>query len=400
MRLTGVIGRFGIGIRLLPAACLVLFALLLLAPGPAGARPDGGAILTPVAMDVLDAPVPVRGADGRKHLAYEVTIANHSALEITIRRVQARADGSPFGKPLTGTDFAEHLRVFGHDGETTIPAGGNAVLFLDLRYAAGVPDPSHLTHLWRMTTSDPQGIEPDRPVNFIGVRTKVSREKPLEIEPPLRGPRWLNANGCCMPIGGHRGGTLAVDGTLHVGERYAIDFVGLNGEGRLFDGPQSELSSYGFFGAPVRSATSGRVVEIRDGEPEQVPGILPTDLKLPQYGGNFVTVRVDSDHFAFYAHLRPGRIPVEVGDRVKPGQKLGQLGNTGNSNAPHLHFQIMDGRSPLQSNGLPFVFDRFAVEGYVPDLAGMPEGDPLTIDEQHIGSKRGRMPIAQQLLGL
>ena len=399
MRLTGLIGRFGTNIRLLPAACALLLALLF-APAPAGARPDGGAILTPIAMEVLDAPVPVRGADGRKHLAYEVAIANHSALDVTIRRVQARAGGLAFGKPLTDTDFAEHLRVFGHDGETTIPAGGNAVLFLDLRYGPGAGDPDRLTHLWRLSTADPEGIEPDKQVNFIGVRTKVSRERPLEITPPLRGPRWLDANGCCMPIGGHRGGTLAVDGTLHVGERYAIDFVGLDAEHRLFEGPQGELSSYGFYGAPVRSATSGRVVEILDGEPEQVPGILPTDLKLPQYGGNFVTVRIDPEHFAFYAHLRPGRIPVEVGDRVKPGQKLGELGNTGNSNAPHLHFQIMDGRSPLQSNGLPFVFDQLAVEGYVPDLSGMPEGDPMTVDERYAGRKDGRMPIAQQLLGL
>ena len=164
MRLTGLIGRFGTNVRLLPAACLLLLALLLVAPGPAAARPDDGAILTPLAMEVLDAPVPVRGADGRKHLAYEIAIANHSALEVTIRRVQARADGSPFAKPLTGTDFAEHLRVFGHDGDTTIPAGGNAVLFLDLRYGAGAGDPDRLTHLWRLSTADPEGIEPDKRV--------------------------------------------------------------------------------------------------------------------------------------------------------------------------------------------------------------------------------------------
>jgi hypothetical protein len=385
-------------VRLLPVWALL--AVMLSAPGQAAARPDGGAILTPVAMEVLDAPIPVRGADDRKHLAYEVTIANHSALDITIDRVQARANGEPFGEPLAGADFAEHLRVFGHDGETTIPAGGNAVLFFDLRYGIGAPDPERLTHLWRLTTADPAAMSPDEKISFIGVRTKVSRERPLIIESPLGGRRWLNANGCCMPIGGHRGGTLAVDGTLRVGERYAIDFVGLDAEHRLFDGPLGDLSSYGFFGVPVRSATAGRVVEVLDGETEQVPGILPTDLTLPQYGGNFVTVRVDRHHFAFYAHLRPGRIAVEVGDRVRPGQKLGQLGNTGNSNAPHLHFQMMDGRSPLQSNGLPFVFSRFTGEGYVPDLAGMPEGEPLAVDGRLAGPMRRRMPIAQQLLGL
>jgi murein DD-endopeptidase MepM/ murein hydrolase activator NlpD len=47
---------------------------------------------------------------------------------------------------------------------------------------------------------------------------------------------------------------------------------------------------------------------------------------------------------------------VGKGDRVRKRQLLGLLGNTGNSDGPHLHFHIMDGPSPLQPNGLPFVY--------------------------------------------
>ena len=380
---------------------LALLALLLLAlfvPAQATARPDGEAVLTPLAMRVLDPPVPVAGADGRRHLAYEVAIANQSGFDVTIERVQPRAAGQPFSTALEGGAFAEQLRVFGHDGETTIPAGGNAMLFMYVRFPLGEESPGRLKHGWRLTATDPSGQRPDQHFGFTGVGTEVSGERPLRIEAPLRGQGWLNANGCCLPIGGHRGGTLAVDGTLHVGERYAIDFVGLDGENRLFDGPSRELSSYGYFGEPVHSATGGRVVEVLDDQPEQVPGILPSGLSLEQYGGNFVTVRVDRDHFALYAHLQPGSVRVERGDRVRPGQVLGLLGNTGNTDAPHLHFQVMDGPSPLQSNGLPFVVEQFTGMGLATDLEGMPQGLPLPVADELTGRMRDRMPIAQQLI--
>jgi hypothetical protein len=52
-----------------------------------------------------------------------------------------------------------------------------------------------------------------------------------------------------------------------------------------------------------------------------------------------------------------------VGDRVRPGQTLGKIGNSGNTSAPHRHLQITEGRSVLGSSGLPFVVDRLRLQG-------------------------------------
>ena len=69
--------------------------------------------------------------------------------------------------------------------------------------------------------------------------------------------------------------------------------------------------------------------------------------------------------FATYAHLQPGSLPVREGDRVATGQLLGRVGNTGNSFAPHLHFQLSDGPDLTTATSLPFVLDRYDLAGAV-----------------------------------
>ena len=76
-------------------------------------------------------------------------------------------------------------------------------------------------------------------------------------------------------------------------------------------------------------------------------------------------------NFAFYAHLKPGSLTVKVGDDLKAGQSIAALGNSGNSDAPHLHFHVMDGPDPLAANGLPFVIKSFKLTGRVTSQAAL-----------------------------
>ncbi|HEY3569693.1 MAG TPA: M23 family metallopeptidase [Thermoanaerobaculia bacterium] len=55
-------------------------------------------------------------------------------------------------------------------------------------------------------------------------------------------------------------------------------------------------------------------------------------------------------------HLKQGSVRVKAGDTVKRGQVIAQLGQTGNTTEPHLHFQLTDGPDPLYSRGVPILF--------------------------------------------
>ena len=100
--------------------------------------------------------------------------------------------------------------------------------------------------------------------------------------------------------------------------------------------------------------------------------------------------------------MQPGSIKPQLGDRVKTGDELGLLGNTGNTDAPHLHFHVMDGPSPLRSNGLPFVFDHFEGQGVLTDIDSL--GSPsattkVAVDGTlRVGAHVDQMPLGADLL--
>jgi len=86
-------------------------------------------------------------------------------------------------------------------------------------------------------------------------------------------------------------------------------------------------------------------------------------LTLATIAGNAVCLDIGGGHYAWYAHLENGSVRVKPGEHVSPGQVLGLIGNSGNSDAPHLHFQVTDGPTVLGSEGIPFAFRSYVIQG-------------------------------------
>ena len=186
--------------------------------------------------------------------------------------------------------------------------------------------------------------------------------------PPSRVPGGSPWNACCDGATPHRQAVNPINGAFYVAQRFAIDFARLTPDRRLVDGDPEALASWPSYGAEVVSAARGVVVGTRDGFADNSPvGSLPP-ISLDNVGGNYVVIDIGGGRFAWYAHLQPGSLRVSVGDRVRRGQRLGLVGNSGNTDFPHLHFHVMDSPSPLASDGLPYVFDRFCSPGSIANV--------------------------------
>ena len=180
----------------------------------------------------------------------------------------------------------------------------------------------------------------------------LDRRRPEVVASPLSGGGWIALNACCLQ-GSHRL-ILAGNGRLGGPETFAIDWTRAR-DGRVAEGDGSQNSQWYGHGATIRAAAGGRVVTVRNDVPEVPPGTVavenPTLQRPDDYGGNHVVIRMRRGVYALYAHMIPGSIRVREGQRVRRGDRIGLLGNTGNTAAPHLHFQLMEG--PVHSPPTP-----------------------------------------------
>ncbi len=384
------------------------------AAAPPLAGSETGGQPTPLVVSALAPPRPVTMADGRVHLAYELSLVNQSNRLVTIEGIEVldAVRGGVISKTLRGPALAAAMRISGEAGGAMLGPSHSGYLFLDVSLPADAPLPRALVHRLQISqrlratpfddhhgTPPPRGSGIEPSLTFVGAETPVEPEPAVVVAPPLEGAGWVVGNGCCAAITAHRGATLAIDGAVYVAQRFAIDFEKLSDSGTIFSGEKTKRESYPAFGVPVLAVADGVVVETRSGLPEQVPGELPKGATLETATGNHVVVDIGNGRFTLYAHLQPGSLVVKKGDRVRQGQVLGLLGNSGNSSAPHLHFQVMDAPSPLRANGLPFVFSSFEGEGVVTDGEALEAGKAATIDrEAMLGPHRDQLPLNLQVL--
>jgi murein DD-endopeptidase MepM/ murein hydrolase activator NlpD len=374
------------------SAALVLVAAAGALSPAAG---QGAQLPPPVELRVPKAPTLATTMDGSA-LVYELYVTNLGTRPLTLTKVETWAAGAP--RSFFSLQDSALARSIARPGvaapaaeRTRIDAGLRAVVFLWVPVAASsVPDSIRTSITLEQRSASPDSGAQAAPSIVIGSAVPVARDAP-RIGPPLRGGPWLAANGPSN-ASGHRRALIPIDGTPHIAQRFAIDWVKVDDSSSTHHGDPANNANYYAEGNDALAVADGRVVATKDGLPENVPGVnsRAVPITLETVGGNHVIIDIGGGHYAFYAHLKPGSLRVKVGDRVKRGQVIALVGNTGNSTEPHLHFHISDANSPLGSEGIPYRMESFEVVGRCRSFTSCDRSAPVT--------RRGEIPLANTLV--
>ena len=339
--------------------------------------------LTPVNSGTF----PFLGTDGKYHVAYDLQLTNASKVPGSLEKIEV-VDGNDPTKivaSFTGTQLVSDNNDNGDANRLrTLPAGmattadiapqESRALFIDFTADSLDDIPKVVLHHLYGTGSPSPPAQTAGPIDYLTTPFDIDAGTPRTIASPLRGTNWIALNGCCEPGFGfpHRTSLNSVNGKLNNSQRFAIDWKRVNDQGEFFTGDKTQNDSYVDYGAEVYAVADGTVTGVLDDVEANAPGVLPAQdptlaakLTVENVDGNHVILDLGGGVWAMYAHFEKGSVTVKIGDEVKVGDVLGKLGNTGNANASHLHFQLMDGPTLLGSNGLPYVLDSFTYRGQV-----------------------------------
>jgi murein DD-endopeptidase len=336
------------------------------AKGSAAQKPVEGPKTKPISafVDVVVAIAPTAfKADGKWHIVYELHLNNMDRWDYRLTKVES-VSGDAAGRSLVAYTEAELEAAMARPGQPAatekakVGPGTMAVVYVWA--TMDTEDAVPATIRQRLTVkigTYPEEMTIDTAAIAVG-RGAVA------ISSPLRGDHWLAANGPSN-TSGHRRALIPIDGHAAIAQRFAIDWVRLRDDGKTFQGDEKDNKNYYAYGSDALAVADGIVTEVKDGIPQNIPGenSRAVPITLETVGGNHVILDIGGGHYAFYAHLQPGSLRVKLGDKVRRGQVVGLVGNSGNSTEPHLHFHVENASSPLGAEGLPYALGAFEVVG-------------------------------------
>ena len=142
--------------------------------------------------------------------------------------------------------------------------------------------------------------------------------------------------------------------------RYSYDFTLVDADGSRYRGDGAKNEDHFSYGQPVLAPGDGTVVRVangvaEDGSPMRIAALKEDGMVL---FGNYVVIDHGNGEFSHLGHLKPGSVKVAAGDKVRAGQPIAQVGTSGSSLFPHLHYELATSAG-TDGEGLPSQFVEF-----------------------------------------
>jgi len=318
----------------------------------------------PLEMRVTFEPTAFPSAN-HTYLFYELHIRNAGSAPAALRRIEVLDAAQATREPLAAVEaeqLDEILQPFGaqivtdaSNDHRELMAGGSVVAFMSIALDRGTPVPDKLLH--RVVAAD---------FNVEGAVIDTHHTELHVLRPPVEGANWGAFDGPSNDSDNHhRRGILIMGARPVISRRYAIDWKQVE-SGATFAGDARDKNAYFAYGKTVLAVADGRVITARDGLPDNVPAhndafhpAVP--ITMETVAGNTITLDIGGRQFVYYCHLQPGSVRVKVGDRVRRGQLLARVGNSGDAREPHLHIEVTTDPRFAAGEGVPYLIDNYRV---------------------------------------
>ena len=322
------------------------------------------ASVTAPARVEIETPEPPTPAviDSQRVLIYELHITSFARTPLELRRIEVLGREAPLLATYRDSALAALLQTVGapmHEpaqDPTRLEPGRRVVAYLWVPVSRHGAVPDTLVNRVVCSPADSAAAPQDETVAEASV--PVRRAEAVVLSPPLPAGIWLAGDGPSNDSP-HRRALAALAGRTYIAQRFAIDWmlIGPNGDTHRDDATRNE--NYWGFDQPVFAVADAEVTEVVDSIPDHAPHVLPGTVTLANIAGNHVILRIAPHRYVLYAHLEHGSVRVRSGERVRRGQTIAKLGDSGQATAPHLHLDVVDGNSVLGAEGVPWVLSSY-----------------------------------------
>lgn len=307
--------------------------------------------------------------DDKTTLVYELHLTNLSNESLWVKKIEVLGSAdSAVVSAFEGEGLKHRFYKPGEKSDSAaafvIRPGSSAVIYVELLIPTG-KIPRALVH--RLSFSS-YGTSSNLIRVIQGASTPLVDKPAVVLGSPLATGPWAAVYSPSWERG-HRRVIFTVDGVARIPGRFAVDFVKLDENGQFAASDKNVITNWYGYEADVFAVADGVVVSTRHDFSESSTVSAHTKYPAESATGNYISLKIGDNQYAFYEHLKPNTIRVKPGQAVRKGDVIAKVGFTGQSTGPHLHLHVADSDSPLGAEGIPFVFDQFTVLGSYPDFS-------------------------------